>query len=129
MKQLEEVVSHSVYGCCLVLFLTTSFRSLTGIMLHPPRLMTSPQVSHSHFYTTYRPTNIGTDGAVSKPPSHYGGSFLLSTVQAFQKMRDQAAEGPREELQQYLKIGVESTTDILGWWGVRLPLFDTVIYI
>ena len=28
------------------------------------------------------------------------------------------SDGPREELQRYLKAGVESTTDILGWWGV-----------
>jgi hypothetical protein len=58
---------------------------------------------------------------VSEPSLNYGRSFLLSTIQALQQ-QDQAAEGPREELQQYLKTGTESTTDIIGWWGVS-PMF------
>jgi hypothetical protein len=49
----------------------------------------------------------------------------MSMVQAFQQ-RDQAAAGPREELQQYLKTGIESTTDILGWWGVSPSFFGMV---
>jgi hypothetical protein len=47
----------------------------------------------------------------TRPTFHYGGSYLLNAVQAIQK-QDVAAEGPRDELQQYLKSGAESTTDM-----------------
>ena len=41
----------------------------------------------------------------------------MSAVQAIQQQAD-TTEGPRDELKQYFKSGVESTTDIIGWWGV-----------
>jgi hypothetical protein len=59
--------------------------------------------------------------APTRPTFHYGGSYLLNAVQAIQK-QDVTAEGPRDELQQYLKSGVESTTDVVGWWGVS-PIY------
>ena len=65
--------------------------------------------------------------AVSEPSLNYGGSFLLSTIQALQQ-QDQAAEGPHKELQQYLKMGTESMTDIIGWWGVSLLFFGSDSY-
>jgi hypothetical protein len=52
-----------------------------------------------------------------EPSFQYGGSFLLNAVQAIQQ-QDNAAGGPCDELQQYLKAGAETTTDIVGWWGV-----------
>jgi hypothetical protein len=52
-----------------------------------------------------------------EPKFHYGGSFLLNAVQALQQ-QDNAAGGPHDELHQYLQAGVESTTDVIGWWGV-----------
>jgi hypothetical protein len=100
----------------------------------PPR--SSPleeSVSHTHddLVATRHPPHPGsvrdtryTDSpqVELEPSLNYGGSFLISTVQAFQQ-QDQAAEGPREELRQYLKTGIESTTDIIAWWGVSLILF------
>jgi hypothetical protein len=59
---------------------------------------------------------------VSESSPNYGGSYLLNAIQAFQQ-RDSAGEGPRDELQQYLSAGVESTKDVLGWWGVS-PAFN-----
>jgi hypothetical protein len=52
-----------------------------------------------------------------EPKFHYGRSYLRISVQAFQQQVN-AAGSPRDELQQYLKGGVETTTNILGWWGV-----------
>jgi hypothetical protein len=65
--------------------------------------------------------DIYADRPMSKPSPFYGGSYLLSTVQAVQQ-REQEAGGPHDELQQYLKAGVESTKDIIAWWGVS-PTF------
>ena len=41
----------------------------------------------------------------------------MSAVQAIQQQTD-ITKGPRDELKQYLKSGVESTMDVIGWWGV-----------
>ncbi len=54
---------------------------------------------------------------MKEPLFCYGGSFLHNTVQAFQQQHH-ATVGPCEELWQYLKAGVESTMDVIGWWGV-----------
>lgn len=60
------------------------------------------------------------DGPSTPEPSfNYGGSFLLSAVHAIQQ-QDNAAGGPCDELQQYLKAGAEAMADIIGWWGVSL---------
>jgi hypothetical protein len=59
--------------------------------------------------------------APTRPTFHYRGSYLLKAVQAIQK-QDVATEGPHDELQQYLKSGAESTTDVIGWWGVS-PIY------
>ena len=63
------------------------------------------------------------DPAPVSKPFQYGGSFLRSAVQAVQQ-QDGAIEGPREELQLYLKSGAESTTDVIGWWGVSPCIFE-----
>ena len=55
--------------------------------------------------------------SASQPSYHYGGSFMKSAIQAIQQQTN-ITEGPRDELKQYLKSGVESTTDIISWWGV-----------
>jgi hypothetical protein len=52
-----------------------------------------------------------------EPSFNYGGSYLRNSVQAFQQQVN-AAGSPRDKLQQYLKSGVETTTNIPGWWGV-----------
>jgi hypothetical protein len=49
----------------------------------------------------------------------YGGSFLLDAVQSFQQ-EEKAAGSPRDELRMYLESGVEHTTDVIQWWGVRI---------
>jgi hypothetical protein len=43
----------------------------------------------------------------------------MNAVQAIQQQANTAV-GPRDELKHYLKSGAESTTDIIGWWGVSL---------
>jgi hypothetical protein len=53
---------------------------------------------------------------VSKPSFQYGGSFLINAVQALQQ-QDNTAGGPRDKLYQYLKTGVETMEDAIGWWG------------
>lgn len=70
----------------------------------------------SHFQLAFR-ADTDTPAPTSEPSYQYGGSFLLNAVQAIQQ-QDNAAGGPRDELQQYLKAGAETTTDIVGWWGV-----------
>jgi hypothetical protein len=61
-----------------------------------------------------------TDGApASRPPFHYGGSFLCKAVQAIQQ-QDGASEGPCDELHLYLKSGAEFMANVIGWWGVSL---------
>jgi hypothetical protein len=57
--------------------------------------------------------------STSEPSFHYGGSFLLNTVQASQE-QSHVAGGPHDELWQYLNNGAEWTKDIVGWWGVSL---------
>ena len=57
------------------------------------------------------------DPSVSEPSFHYGGTFLLKAVQALQQ-QDNAAGGPCDELRQYFNAGVETTRDVIGWWGV-----------
>ncbi|KAH9051622.1 hypothetical protein EDB83DRAFT_2316753 [Lactarius deliciosus] len=59
---------------------------------------------------------IGTSVKETKRALNYGGAYLINAVQAFQQQQH-ASEGPHEELQQYLKTGVESMTNVLGWWG------------
>jgi hypothetical protein len=48
----------------------------------------------------------------------YGGSFLLDAVQSFQQ-EEKAAGRPRDELKMYLESGIEHTTNVIQWWGVR----------
>jgi hypothetical protein len=55
----------------------------------------------------------------------YGGSFLLEAVQSFQQ-EQKAAGSPRDELKLYLESGVESTEDVITWWGVHLTFQDAV---
>ena len=62
-------------------------------------------------------TNIDDPASTTEPSFQYGGSFLLNAVCAIQK-QDNAAGGPHDELQLYLKAGAETTTDVVGWWGV-----------
>jgi hypothetical protein len=54
---------------------------------------------------------------ISSTP-RYGSSFLLEAVQSFQQ-EEKAAGSPRDELKLYLESGVESTEDVIAWWGVR----------
>lgn len=54
---------------------------------------------------------------ISSTP-RYGSSFLLEAVQSFQQ-EEKAAGSPHDELKLYLKSGVESTDDVIAWWGVR----------
>ena len=67
--------------------------------------------------------DIYTDGpsapTTSGPSFHYGGSYLLNTVQAIQH-QDHATKGLCDKLQHYLKSGAESMADIIGWWGVSV---------
>jgi hypothetical protein len=73
--------------------------------------------------------NIATGPDVTVGPStqeplfQYGGSYLRSSVQAFQH-ENIGAGNPREELKQYLESSVEETMDIPGWWGVSYYLSD-----
>ncbi len=42
------------------------------------------------------------------------------------QQREKAARNPRDELTQYLQLGVESpeaTPDVVAWWGVCPTLF------
>ena len=52
----------------------------------------------------------------------YGGSYLLEAVQSFQQA-EMATANPCDELDQYLKSGVEKTGDVIKWWGVRITFF------
>ena len=63
-----------------------------------------------------------------RPQFHYGGSFLHTAVQAIQQ-QDGAAEGPHDELQLYLKSRVESTKDIIGWWGVSTAYLSVYVHV
>ena len=60
-----------------------------------------------------------------QPTFQYGGSYLRSAVRAFQQ-EDIVARSPRDELRQYLQSDVEpeTTTDILGWWGVSQYMLE-----
>jgi hypothetical protein len=58
-----------------------------------------------------------------EPSFQYGGSYLRNAVQSFQQ-EDTVAGSPRDELHQYLQSDIETTTDILGWWGVSQYLFE-----
>ena len=48
---------------------------------------------------------------------HYGGSYLLDAVQSFQQ-EEKATGSPYDELKQYLESGIETTADVVKWWGV-----------
>jgi hypothetical protein len=103
--------------------LFTDLLSLTGITKRPHQLpLTLPQV-HCYGHVSASHANISIDGPKLKPSPNYGGSYLFNTVQALQQ-EDQAAGGPRDELRQYLKSGVEIVLDIVGWWGVSLTFFE-----
>jgi hypothetical protein len=56
----------------------------------------------------------------------YSSSFLLKVVQSFQQ-EEHAAGSPHNELKLYLESGVESTEDIIAWWGVHFYLCLTAI--
>jgi len=64
--------------------------------------------------------------AVISAVPRYGSSFLLEAVQSFQQ-EEKAAGSPRDELKLYLESGVESTEDVIAWWGVRFNLHLTAI--
>jgi len=55
------------------------------------------------------------------PASQYGSSFLLEAVQSFQQEKNVTAN-PRDELKLYLKSDVESTDNVITWWGVRFTI-------
>lgn len=59
-----------------------------------------------------------------KPLFHYGGTFLLSAIQAIQQQGG-TFKGPHDKLKQYLEAGVEATNNIIGWWGVS-PIYLVV---
>jgi hypothetical protein len=128
ISRLEEVVSYTVHGGVDVQFTDRVSDSSMSTMLHLALSMTVPltlaQVSGHYPSSCVANYDVYADSpqVELEPSLNYGGSFLISTVQAFQQ-QDQAAEGPREELRQYLKTGIESTTDIIAWWGVSLILF------
>jgi hypothetical protein len=52
----------------------------------------------------------------------------MNAVQAIQQQAGTTGD-PRDELRQYLKSGAESTTDIVGWWGVSLQVCVYLIHI
>ena len=58
-------------------------------------------------------TDLNTLASTLEPSFHYGGSFLLNTVQAIQE-QSYVAGGPCDELWQYLANGAEQTRDIVG---------------
>jgi hypothetical protein len=57
--------------------------------------------------------------AAAVPLARYGSSFLLEAVQSFQS-QEKTAVNPRDELKRYLNSPVESTDDVIAWWGVRV---------
>lgn len=129
MRQLEEVVSCSM-PICHVRHTDDFYISLIAISLHPHQLLRQQRTLHQVHWVTgrravhklVRAANTFTDGPSATQPSlHYGGSYLMTAVQAIQiQQQADTADGPRDELQKYLKSGAESTTDIVSWWGVSL---------
>jgi hypothetical protein len=65
--------------------------------------------------TTTRPQPSA--AAPGAPLARYGSSFLLEAVQSFQH-KEKSTVNPRDELKQYLGSVVESTDDVVAWWGV-----------
>jgi hypothetical protein len=63
------------------------------------------------------------DPITPEPLFQYGGSYLWNAVQSFQQ-KDTGSGSPRDELHQYLQSDVETTMDILGWWGVSQYSFE-----
>lgn len=60
------------------------------------------------------PTTVtpGVSGSGCVPgSSHYGFSFMLETVVAWQ------ARNPRQELSRYLEDLVEQVKNVIGWWA------------
>jgi hypothetical protein len=107
-----------------------SFISSTAISSHPRKLLRQQRTLHQVQCLVHKivlAANTSTDGSsVSQPSLHYGGSYLMNAIQAIQtRQQADTASGPRDELRKYLKSGVESTTDVVGWWGVSfLRIFE-----
>ena len=104
-----------------------TFISLTTISSHPHQLLQQQRTPHqvSQVHKRVLTANTFTDGpSLLQPPLHYGGSYLMNAVQVIQIQQPaDTSNGPQDELQKYLKSGAESTTDIVGWWGVSLSYF------
>ena len=120
MSQLEEVVSSSmpVYPKYLWLVSVQQLFCRTHPSYSNSRGHCTRYVRLTNVYTA----NTFTDGpSVSQPSLHYSGSYLMNAVQAIQiQQQADTADGPRDELHKYLKSGAETTSDIVGWWGVSL---------
>ena len=120
MSQLEEVVSSSmpVYPKYLWLVSVQQLFCCTHPSYSNSRGHCTRYVRLTNVYTA----NTFTDGpSVSQPSLHYSGSYLMNAVQAIQiQQQADTADGPRDELHKYLKSGAETTSDIVGWWGVSL---------
>lgn len=67
------------------------------------------------FHTdTFLPYTV--DTTMPEPLFQYGGTYLCNAVQSFQQ-EDTVSRNPCDELHQYLQSDLETTTDILRWWG------------
>ena len=51
----------------------------------------------------------------------YGYSWMLHAVEE-QTAADYAKVGTRDELKLYLDVKLEKTNDVIGWWGVSIPV-------
>jgi hypothetical protein len=69
--------------------------------------------------TNNEPTTPTAPSTTVEPsPLHrYGSSFLLDAVKSARK-DEQVTVQPRDELKQYLAAPLETTENILHWWGV-----------
>ena len=109
-----------------------TFISLTTILLHPCKLLRRQRTPHQvhQVHKLVLMANTFTDGpSASQPSLHYGGSYLMNAIQAIQiQQQADTADGSHDELQKYLKSGAESTTDIVGWWGVSFLSLSVCVF-
>ena len=101
MGQLEEVVSDLII-CVLYI--------------------DSVKFDQYHISTTPNDSGV-TPVDPPEPLFQYGGAYIRNAIRSFQQ-EDTVRRSPRDELHQYLQSDLETTTDVLGWWGVSQYLFE-----
>ena len=82
------------------------------------QLIPTVSVQYDKYYTPASTQPSNTEAQAPSSGGQYGRTWMLAAVKKRQES-DRAQLSPRAELQTYLNDPLQSTSDVVRWWGVR----------